>query len=68
MHTHTNSMLSPIKGTSTAKNKFEFTNPRKNLSIVEDNFFRWTNDHMYRTSTHDMSDKVSLFLSPKVGK
>jgi hypothetical protein len=41
------------------KNKFEFTNPRKNLQIVEDNFFKWSNDHMYRTSTHDMSDKVS---------
>jgi len=52
------SLLSPAKTTSLTKTKFEFTNPRKNLHIVEDNFFRWSNDHMYRTSTHDMSQKV----------
>jgi hypothetical protein len=57
-----NTFLSPVKGATQAKNKFEFTNPRKNLHIVEDNFFRWSNDHMYRTSTHDMSQKVRFFF------
>ena len=55
----TSSLVSPAKTSGLTKNKFEFTNPRKNLQIVEDNFFKWSNDHMYRTSTHDMSDKVS---------
>jgi hypothetical protein len=56
---YNSSLLSPAKNSTQVKNKFEFSNPRKNLHIVEDNFFRWSNDHMYRTSTHDMSDKVS---------
>ena len=43
---------------SLTKSKFDLRNPRKNLQIVEDNFFKWSNDHMYRTSTHDMQDKV----------
>lgn len=50
------------------KSKFDLKNPRKNLQIVEDNFFKWSNDHMYRTSTHDMQDKVItwclLYLVP----
>ena len=54
------SIMSPAKSSGLTKNKFEHTNPRKNLQIVEDNFFKWTNDHMYRTSTHDMSEKVSV--------
>ena len=56
---HTSSLMSPAKTSSLTKNKFDHTNPRKNLQIVEDNFFKWSNDNMYRTSTHDMSDKVS---------
>lgn len=48
-------LTSPINLT---KSKFDLKNPRKNLQIVEDNFFKWSNDHMYRTSTHDMQDKV----------
>lgn len=47
------------------KNKFDLKNPRKNLQIVEDNFFKWSNDHMYRTSTHDMQDKV-INLVPRL--
>ena len=58
----TSSLVSPAKTSGLTKNKFEFTNPRKNLQIVEDNFFKWSNDHMYRTSTHDMSDKVSVLV------
>ncbi len=47
---------------SLTKYKFDLKNPRKNLQIVEDNFFKWSNDHMYRTSTHDMQDKVTKWL------
>ena len=35
------------------KNKFNLRNPKKDLQIVEDNFFRWSNNHHYRTSSND---------------
>ena len=53
----TSNITSPM---SLTKSKFDLRNPRKNLQIVEDNFFKWSNDHMYRTSTHDMQDRTSL--------
>ena len=53
----TSNITSPM---SLTKSKFDLRNPRKNLQIVEDNFFKWSNDHMYRTSTHDMQDKTYL--------
>ena len=40
------------------RNKFTLQNHRKDLQIVEDNFFRWSNGHHYRTSSNDMSTKV----------
>ena len=40
------------------KTKFAFKNHRRDLQIVEDNFFKWSNANQYRTSTHDMSEKV----------
>ena len=41
------------------KNKFDQTRHRKTNSITEASFFQWTSGHMYRTSYHDMSKKVS---------
>jgi hypothetical protein len=38
-------------------NKFE-TGQRKSSQIAEHNFFKWTNNNMYRTSYNDMSKKV----------
>lgn len=40
------------------KTKFAFHNHRRDLQIVEDNFFSWSNKHHYRTSTKDMGEKV----------
>ena len=41
------------------KNKFDQARHRKTSSITEQSFFQWTSGHMYRTSYHDMSKKVS---------
>jgi len=51
-------MQSPT--TLQTKTKFDIRNPRKDLSIMEDNFFKWTNGNHYRTSTNDMTYKVSM--------
>jgi len=40
------------------KTKFAFKNPRRDLQIVENNFFKWSNSNLYRTSTKDMTEKV----------
>lgn len=54
---------SPLQATGAilgqTKNKFNLRNPRKELQIVEDQFFRWTNTHHYRTSSNDMLTHVS---------
>jgi hypothetical protein len=34
-------------------------NHRRDMTITEENFFKWTNDHHYRTSSNDMRSKVS---------
>lgn len=45
------------------KNKFTFKNPKRDMTIVEDNFFKWSNSHLYRTSANDMSPKkVSIYI------
>lgn len=50
-------MYNSFRGTS--KDKFSFNQHRKSGSITENNFFKWTSGHMYRTSYNDMSNKVS---------
>ena len=50
--------MSSATGTLATKTKFDFKNPRRDLQIVEENFFKWSNNHLYRTSMHDMSEKV----------
>ena len=42
------------------QNKFTFNSHRKSNSIAETNFFKWTNNNMYRTSYNDMKNKVSI--------
>jgi hypothetical protein len=41
------------------KNKFQFSNFKKNDSIAEPEFFKWTSGNMYRTSYNDMANRVS---------
>ena len=43
-----------------SKNKFNFSNHRKNKSIGENELFSWTSGNMYRTSYNDMSKKVGI--------
>ena len=40
-------------------NKFEFRSPKnkKETNIAEYNFFKWTNNNMYRTSYNDMAKR-----------
>lgn len=45
--------------------KFNITNIKKETPFVEDKFFAWTNNNMYRTSYHDMSAKVILLIDVK---
>lgn len=40
------------------KNKFNLNNPRKIDTIKEQEFFRWTSNHFYRTSYNDMRSSV----------
>lgn len=41
------------------KTKFHMSNPKVGQIFTEDQFFKWSDNNLYRTSTHDMSDKVS---------
>ena len=36
------------------KNKFSIDNPKRDKSVEEQRFFRWSNKNFYRTSYHDM--------------
>ena len=40
------------------KSKFTIRNPSKERPFTSDQFFNWSNNNMYRTSYHDMSEKV----------
>jgi hypothetical protein len=42
--------------------KFRIKNPKATQIFTEDEFFKWSSNHFYRTSTNDMSEKVSSFL------
>ena len=44
------------------KNKFDVQKHRKIESINEQEFFRWTSNHFYRTSYNDMRSNVSETL------
>ena len=49
---------------SETKNKFTASNPKVNRAFNEDQFFKWSNGNLYRTSTHDMHiAHVSLDLT-----
>jgi hypothetical protein len=49
-----------------SKTKFSMTNSVSVKPLDPGVFFKWSNDNMYRTSTADMSKKVtlSLFVTP----
>lgn len=39
--------------------KFSFKNHRATAKFGEEGFSKWSNQNFYRTSTHDMTAKVS---------
>lgn len=41
-----------------SKTKFHMSNPKAESPYNEQQFFKWSNDNFYRTSTNDMSQKV----------
>ena len=41
-----------------SKTKFHMSNHKVGQVFTEDQFFKWSNDNFYRTSTNDMSEKV----------
>ena len=43
-----------------SKTKFNVTNAKANDKYCEKQFFKWSDDNLYRTSTNDMSAKVCL--------
>ena len=43
-----------------SKNKFTMSNHKVGQVFTEDQFFKWSNDNIYRTSTNDMSAKVMI--------
>lgn len=43
-----------------SKTKFSMSNPNVNKRFTQDQFFKWSNDNHYRTSSHDMSFKVRI--------
>lgn len=42
-----------------SKTKFKMANPNAAVKTLESSFFKWSQDNFYRTSTNDMSQKVS---------
>ena len=43
-----------------SKTKFAMSNPKAGQQYDEKQFFKWSEDNLYRTSTHDMNlPKVS---------
>ena len=58
-------MSDTLRTDAFAKTKWNWRNPSVDRASVErsiNNASNWTNGHMYRTSYHDMSDKVRLDL------
>lgn len=45
-----------------SKNKFNISSVSKERSVNTGEFFNWSNNNMYRTSYHDMSQKVLVFF------
>ena len=43
-----------------SKTKFHMSNHKVGQVFTEDQFFKWSNDNFYRTSTNDMSAKVGF--------
>ena len=41
-----------------SKSKFRFRNHKASEIYTEDEFFKWSSNHFYRTSSNDMSEKV----------
>ena len=60
MSSERSQMYNSFRGRS--KSKFMY-GTKDNANITENNFFRWTDKNMYRTSYHDMSARVSLTFS-----
>ena len=57
-------------GDAFSKTKWNWRNPSVDRASVErsiNNASNWTSGHMYRTSYHDMSDKVSSTSKPSLG-
>ena len=55
--------MAEIKSDPFAKTKWNWRNPSVDRASVEvslNNAKNWSNGHMYRTSNHDMSEKVSI--------
>jgi hypothetical protein len=42
------------------KNKFTIENPAKKSHLDGNKFMQWSSSNFYRTSTNDMTNKVSL--------
>ena len=42
-----------------SKNKFDITSCSKERPVTSGEFYNWSNKNMYRTSYHDMSEKVN---------
>lgn len=42
--------------------KFNITNPRAKNIYEEKEFFKWSDKHFYRTSSNDMTAKVTIIL------
>ncbi len=56
-------MSETLRTDAFAKTKWNWRNPSVDRASVErslSNAANWTGGHMYRTSYHDMSDKVRL--------
>ena len=45
--------------------KFRFRNHKASQIYTEDEFFKWSSNHFYRTSSNDMSEKVPILLHQK---
>lgn len=46
-----------------SKSKFDIRSPSKDRPFSPEQFFSWSNNHMYRTAYNDMKCKVSLIYS-----
>lgn len=48
-----------------SKTKFHMSNPKCNEGFNESQFFKWSENNFYRTSTNDMSSKVSVIIDSR---